>query len=74
MEKIYIIIEANGYDGYHLPHNDVFYLNQEEAEKEALRLDRAQGNTKHRYFDVHELDIAQDAPITSAIYLSMLKS
>jgi len=56
MEKVYIISEANGYDGYQPP-TDYFYLTWEEAQKECDELNRVHcgPNKKYWNFDVHEL-------------------
>lgn len=55
--KIYVIIEANAYDGFELPHNDEFYLTEEEANEVCNKLNKNSGNRKD-YFDVHELNQA----------------
>ena len=59
MEKIYIIIECNAYDAYELPYNEQFYLTEEQAEADCLKLNRsANGDNKKRYrFFVQDLTI-----------------
>lgn len=55
METIYIIVEANAYDGYNAP-RDEFYLTEAEAITEAKRLNKEAGHRKD-YFDVFELTL-----------------
>ena len=56
MEKIYIIIEENGYDAFYLPYNEEFYLKEEDAIIESNRLNKSRGG-KRADFDVHELTL-----------------
>lgn len=54
MNKVFVIIEDNGYDGCNPPHNEVFYLSEEEAQKDANILNKGY---KKDYFHVFELTI-----------------
>ena len=56
METIYVIIEANGYDGFNPPHGDNFYTSQELAQKDCDQLNKSQ-NSKRDYFDVWDLKL-----------------
>ena len=55
MKKIYIIIEANGYDGFEYP-GDHFYIDEAKAQKECDRLN-VQSSSKRDYFMVHEMEL-----------------
>lgn len=54
--KIYIIIQDNGYDAFHYP-PDEYYLSEEEANKDCLELNVRENGTKtKRYsYSVHEM-------------------
>lgn len=56
MDKIYIIVQSNAYDGFECP-QDYFYLTEEEAQKECDELNRVHcgANKKYWSFDVYDL-------------------
>lgn len=53
MKKIYIIVEANGYDGFEYP-GDYFYIDEAKAQKECDRLNE---QSNRDYFIVHEMEL-----------------
>lgn len=56
METVYIIVQANSYDGFESP-RDHFYLTEEEAQKDCDELNRFHygNNKKYWMFDVYDL-------------------
>lgn len=50
MNTIYIIIEENGYDGFECPHNDEFYLTEQEAEADCESLNKAMHGDDKKYY------------------------
>ena len=56
MSAIYIILHDNGYDAIDLP-GDYYYLSEEEAEAECLKLNIANYGTNKKYhsYFTHEL-------------------
>lgn len=51
--KIYIIVEANGYDGYEYP-PDHYYTNEKDAQGYCDKCNKSTGSRRD-YFEVHEL-------------------
>ncbi|WP_298845623.1 hypothetical protein [uncultured Clostridium sp.] len=58
MNRIYIILEDNGYDGLKDP-DDHYYTSEEEAEKECKKLN-GKYNSKRDYYHVHEMTLKTD--------------
>lgn len=60
MKKIYIIIQSNAYDGFERPYDDVFYLTNEDAQKQCDSLNKFHCGDDKRYwsYDVYDLDLA----------------
>lgn len=61
MQKIFVIIQANAYDGFERPDNDVFYLTEAEAQKQCDAINKFHygSNKKYWSYDVYDLDLAK---------------